>query len=236
MKLCDLHTHVLPGEDDGAPTMEYALDMLRNAAASDVALLATTPHFGGPYGYHPNWERGFEALRQAAADIPVQLVSGAELWVDTPGLEALEKGLVPTLNGSAYLLVEFGPNTPGRAFLPELERIQTLGYRPLVAHPERYMAVCQSPRLITDWLDMGCHVQLTGDSIMGAYGKTVQQTATTLLKQGLVACIASDAHGRSRRSNYLLDVYDHLQVHYDKHYAGCLLYENPTAILHGEEV
>ena len=236
MKLCDLHTHVLPGVDDGAPTMEYALQMLQNAACSDVELLAVTPHFGGPYGFHTDWKQRFAQLQQAAAHIPVKIVPGAELWMDGQGIEALEKGLVPTLNHGPYVLVEFSPNTAAARFGQGLRQILALGHTPLVAHPERYMAVCQSPQLVMDWLDMGCHVQLTGESVMGAYGKTVQHTAACLLKQGLVACIASDAHGRSQRSNFLLDVYDHLCVRYDKGYAGCLLYENPMAILHGEEV
>ena len=240
MKLCDLHTHLLPGVDDGATSMEYALQMLRNAAASDVALLAVTPHCNRPYEKH-NYLDGslrerFLQLQQAAKDIPVDLVLGGEALVDEQLPQLLRQKKIPTINGSRYLLTEFPVDATPGFFQDMLQSILELGYIPLIAHPERYLSVCQMPQIVVPWLDMGCHVQLTGDSIMGAYGKTVQQTATTLLKQGLVACIASDAHGRSRRSNYLLDVYDHLQVHYDKYYAGCLLYENPTAILHGEEV
>ena len=77
---------------------------------------------------------------------------------------------------------------------------------------------------------MGCHLQLTGGSILGQYGKTVQRTAAFLLKNDLVACVASDAHGVDHRSNFLLDVYDHLSVRYGKQYAMCLMYDNPMRI------
>ena len=77
---------------------------------------------------------------------------------------------------------------------------------------------------------MGCHLQLTGGSILGEYGRSVQKAASFLLHNDLVACVASDAHGLHSRSNFLLEVYDHLTVHYSKHYAKCLMYETPMRI------
>jgi len=232
MKICDLHTHVLPGVDDGAPTTEYALQMLRNAAASDVSLLATTPHCNGPFGngnyLDQDLEDRFSQLQQAAKDIPVQLVLGAEARVNDELLYYLKQGKIPTINSSRYLLTEFSADTQN--FADILQSILDLDYIPLVAHPERYTAVCQTPQIVAQWLDMGCHLQLTGGSIMGQYGKNVQRTAAFLLKNDFVACIASDAHGVNLRSNYLLDVYDHLTVRYSKQYAACLLYDNPMRI------
>ncbi len=232
MKLCDLHTHLLPGVDDGAPTMAYALEMLRNAVASDVALLAVTPHCNtsadnGNY-MDEQLENRFLQLQQAAADIPVQLVLGAEARVDNALPKLLQQGKIPTINKSRYLLTEFHPHT--NHFTDALQDILDLGYIPLVAHPERYAAVCHTPQIVTQWLDMGCHLQLTGGSILGEYGKTVQNTAATLLRNGLVACVASDAHGLDHRSNFLLDVFDHLSVRYSKQYAMCLMRENPMRI------
>lgn len=238
MKLCDIHTHVLPGVDDGAPHLEYALQMLENAAASDVAWLAVTPHCNVPHRrsnyLDEDLKQRFLQLKQAAAEIPVHLVLGAEVRVteDLPAL--LAQGCIPTLNGGRYLLTEFEMDAAEAVFLPTLQAILGEGYIPLVAHPERYAAVCRRPRIVEEWLDCGCHLQLTGGSILGAYGKTVQHTAHTLLRRDLVACVASDAHGIHGRSNYLLDVYDHLFVHYSKAYADCLMYTNPLRICRDE--
>ena len=240
MKLCDLHTHVLPGLDDGAQTMEYALQMLHNAAASDVEVLAVTPHCNRSCDMSNyldnNLKKCFFRLQQAAIDIPVRLVLGAEAFTDAHLPQLLCENKIPTINGSRYLLTEF-PMDAGPAFIQDmLQHILTLGYIPLIAHPERYISVCKTPQIVMPWLDMGCHLQLTGGSIIGEYGKTVQHTATILLQQDLVACVASDAHGLHHRSNFLLDVYDHLALRYSKHYAQCMMYENPMGICYDNDI
>ncbi len=234
MKICDLHTHVLPNVDDGAPTMEYALQMLRNAAASDVRILVVTPHCNSPYGDGNYMDQKlvdrFLRLQDAAREIPVQLVLGAEVFADGNLPGCLQQEKIPTINGSRYLLTEFAPDAKKEDFLSMLQSILDLGYVPLVAHPERYEAVCRGPQIVTDWLDMGCHLQLTGGSILGDYGQTVRRTAACLLKNDLVACIASDAHSTGHRSNFLMGVYDHISVQYSKQYAKCLLWETPMGI------
>lgn len=234
MKLCDLHTHILPGVDDGAPTMECALQMLKNAEASDVERLAVTPHcntrYGNAWGSVSQLQERFSRLQKAAADIPVELVLGAEVRVTENLPELLKTGEIPTLNGSRFLLTEFSGNTNSGAFSVALERILSCGYVPIIAHPERYRAVWEAPEIVLRWLDMGCHLQLTGDSIMGRYGKTVERTASFLLHNDLVCCVASDAHGINGRSNFLMDVFEHLSIRYSKGYAQCLMYTNPNRI------
>ena len=236
MKLCDLHTHVLPGVDDGADTLDCALQILRNAAASDVTVLAVTPHCGGYYGniLDEKLQVKFQQLQHAARDIPVELVLGGEARVDDQFPTLLAQKKLPTIGGSRYLLTEFAPDA--QAFDATLETILELGYIPLIAHPERYLAVCKNPRIVLPWLDMGCHLQLTGGSILGEHGKTVQRTSAFLLQNDLVACVASDAHGLHRRSNFLMNVYDHLSVQYSRQYAACLLHHTPMAICHDEEI
>lgn len=238
MKLCDLHTHVLPGADDGAQTMEYALEMLQNAVASDVSALVVTPHWGGLWGSFPDRELNarFEKLKEAARDIPVTLMLGAEARVEEKLPVHLAQGNIPTINGSRYVLTEFVPDTKAREFLPMLQSILDLGYVPLVAHPERYAAVGAAPLMVADWLDAGCHLQLTGGSVLGEHGKTAQRTAAFLLKNDFVACIASDAHSTGHRSNFLMGVYDHIAVQYSRQYAKCLLWENPMGICANDEI
>ena len=238
MKLCDLHTHILPGVDDGAKTMEYALQMLENAVASDVELLAVTPHCNGafPLGNFLDSQLldRFAQLKEAASGLPIELVLGAEVAVTEQLPQLLSQGKLPTINGGRYLLTEFGYQTQEAEFAPMLQNILDLGYIPLIAHPERYNAVCMEPSLVGQWLDMGCHIQLTGGSVLGTYGRTVRRTAGWLLKNSMVACIASDAHNLNQRSNYLQDVCDHLTVQYSKQYARSLMYHNPAKICHNE--
>lgn len=235
MKLCDIHTHILPGVDDGAPDMSYALQMLENAVASDVEWLAVTPHCNVSPMSANYWDDAlrsrFAQLQQAAKDIPIHLVLGAEVRVTEELPLLLAQGHIPTINGGRYVLTEFAMHTADSGFMPILAEMRRQGFIPLVAHPERYEAVRRNPSLVEEWLDCGCHLQLTGGSLIGSYGKTVQRTASTLLRHDWVACIASDAHGIHQRSNFMLDVYDHLFVQYSRSYADCLLYTNPLRII-----
>ena len=234
--ICDLHTHVLPGVDDGAPDIACAVQMLRNAVASDVAYLVATPHWDGTHGSLQQLRQRFSQLQQAAGDIDVQLALGAEVRVTEHLPSLLAEKAVPTLNESRYLLTEFSPNVDASAFPDALQGILDQGYIPLIAHPERYAAVCAHPQIVKQWLDMGCHLQLTGGSIRGDYGKTIWKTAEYMLQRDYVACVASDAHGTERRSNFLLDVYDHLSIRYSKQYARCLMYTNPMCICQGQSL
>ena len=234
MKICDLHAHVLPGVDDGAQSMAQALQMLENAVASDVTHLMVTPHFipchDSAQALTARLDRSFLALKEASSHLPIQLALGAEVRVTPELLDNLSAEKIPTLNGSRYLLTEFPVDFQESAFPAVLEKLLDRGYIPLIAHPERYNAVCRQPDMVRAWLDMGCHLQLTGGSIQGNYGKTIQQTALFLLHQDYVACVASDAHGVHSRTNYLLDVYDHLTVHYSSQYAQYMMYTNPLRI------
>lgn len=234
MQICDLHTHVMPGVDDGAQSPEQALQMLKNAVASDVSVLVVTPHCNVP-GTEDNYNtdqllRQFAQLQQLAAGMPIRLLLGAEARYTQQLPQLLRQGQIPTLNASRYVLLEFHPLFPGEAFAPALQEVLDCGFVPLIAHPERYAEVCRDPAMTEQWLDMGCHLQVTGGSVLGAYGRNAMAAARQLLQRDLVCCIASDAHGETHRSNFLMDVYDHLCLYYSKQYARCLLYTNPMAI------
>lgn len=232
MKICDIHTHVLPGVDDGAQSMEASLQMLANAVASSVEYLVLTPHCNRPgMGGNADLMRRYKDLCEESHRIPIKLALGAEVHV-TPRLPALlEKNMFPTINESRYLLTEFPTDWEAEAFLPMLKKIRTLGYVPIIAHPERYHGLWQQPALAETWLNAGCHLQLTGGSIIGKYGKNTQKCAAFLLKNGMACCVASDAHGVDHRSNNLLEVQSYLSLYYSRQCANALLWENPMMIL-----
>lgn len=240
MRICDIHTHVLPGVDHGAMKLEIALQMLRNAVASDVEYVALTPHFDiSNIPAQRIWEKmqtQFRLFQESAKEIPVKLALGAEVHISPVLLEQLDELELPTINGSRYLLTEFPMFYPENRFVPVLEQLLQREYIPLIAHPERYAAVMQQPWITEQWLDMGCHLQITGDSIMGNNGKKVRQAAMELLRRDLVACVASDAHGTHERTNYLMGAYDHLSVHFSHQYAQCLLESNPLRIWQNEDL
>ena len=237
MKICDIHTHILPGVDDGAQTTEQALQMIANAAASHVEYLVITPHCNRPdMPEELGLRRRFDSLCQAASHLPVKLFMGAEVHVTEQMPARLQKGKFPTINGSRYLLTEFPFFWEKEGFVPALESILSLGYVPVVADPERYEALWEAPQMVDRWLELGCHIQLTAGSVVGKYGNRVQRTAGFLLKNGMACCVASDAHGTVRRNNNLLEVQSYLSLYYSKQCAKALLWDNPMKILRDENL
>ena len=198
--MIDLHSHVLPGLDDGAEDIEEAVEICRAAASDGIEVLAGTPHVRYD---HPTtaqqMENALAALRDAAGDI-VRLVGGGELdygELDRPEGELRQYALA---GNPDYLLVE----TPYRGWpleLPErLYRLRTLGIVPVLAHPERNAEVQQRPELLVPLVAGGTLVQLTASSVDGRGGKRAQACVGTLLEGNLVHLIASDAHAPAVRA------------------------------------
>ncbi len=241
MKIIDLHTHILPGVDDGADSMQTALEMLRNAEASHVIALAATPHCNVPGMPGLNYfdmallERLRELRRTAEeAGIAVKIMTGMEVRVDENLRQLLMQGKLLGLNGSRYLLTEFLPDATLTFCRESLQTILDAGMIPLVAHPERYGVIWQNPEGVNEWLDMGCHVQITAGSILGKFGRDAWRAADYLIRNDLVAVVASDAHSLRFRTNNLIPVHDHLSTHYSSGYANMLLLQNPYAICQNE--
>ena len=195
--MIDLHSHVLPGLDDGADDLEEALAICSAAAADGIEVLAATPHVRHDYPTTPEaMERALDALR--AAGPPVELVRGGELdlgELDRPK-EELQRF---ALGGSRYLLVEtpyFGwpLDFPDRVF-----RLASVGIRAVIAHPERNPDVQERPELLERLVAGGALAQLTAASVDGRLGPRARKTSLLLLERGLAHLIASDAHEASVR-------------------------------------
>ena len=201
--MIDVHLHILPGVDDGPATLDDALALARSLVQEGVQMAVATPHYNDEYPQLPareivervgNLQR--ELDRHA---IPLRLLAGHEALIQ-PGLVAdVQSGRLATLNGSRYLLLELWNSI----WMPETERVifelRALGIVPVLAHPERYLAIQQDSNRLKALIEQGVLAQLTAGSLIGMQGKTARKCAETLLKRGLIHCIASDAHGPGRR-------------------------------------
>jgi protein-tyrosine phosphatase len=196
----DLHSHVLPGLDDGAADVDAALAICRAAAEDGIEVLAGTPHVRSDYPTTPEaMQRTLAELRAAAGDL-IQLVPGGE--IDLKELERPLEELAPfALGGNpAYLLVEtpyFGwPLDIG----DRLFRLRAAGITPVLAHPERNYDVQARPGLLEPLVEIGTLVQLTAASVDGRGGGRAKTCAATLLDRELAHLLASDAHEPSVRA------------------------------------
>jgi protein-tyrosine phosphatase len=183
--LLDLHSHVLPGVDDGAPDLEQALAMCRLARDDGVRLMAATPHWYPGRDPLPAGEiaRAVAGLRAelAARGVDLELVAGAEVALD-PELPRLARaGLLPTLNGGPYLLLECPRHTSPR-LLPDLVYdLRLAGLRPILAHAERTWVGTNRWDWLEGLVEQGCLVQVTAASLTGELGSGPRKTAEALL-------------------------------------------------------
>jgi protein-tyrosine phosphatase len=230
----DLHSHVLPGVDDGAVSPADSLAIVRAAAADGVRVLAATPHVRDDYPTSADTiERLVGELRAAVAEegIPVELVSGGELSLalaaslDTKELRRL------SLGGSGTLLLEFPYYGWPLELDVQLFGLRTRGFRIVLAHPERNGEVQVQPKRLRPLVEAGALVQLTAASLVGSLGRTSQQAARRLIELGLAHLIGSDAHGASAVRSSMGSAAAAVG---DEHLARWLTEDVPAAVLAGE--
>jgi protein-tyrosine phosphatase len=206
--MIDTHVHILPGVDDGPATLEEAVALARVLVQEGISAAIATPHYNDEFPQYTVTEvrERVNDLQQALDShaIPLRLFAGHEVLI-TPGLvEDIRMGRIATLNGSRYLLLELWSTS----WLPATERVifelRAHGIVPIIAHPERYPAIQQDSNRLAALVRQGVLTQLTANSLVGLWGKTVRHAAETLLKKGLIHCIASDAHGLHKRPPSIL--------------------------------
>ena len=238
--MIDLHTHILPGLDDGSPDLETSVLMAAVAAESGVTHLVATPHSNQRGAFEnyasPALQVRFAALRSAVreAGIPLELSLGMEIFGTGDVLQLLHDGRLLTLGGGRYLLIEFGFHEDPLRIERLLDALLAAGYWPVVAHPERYYGLQRMPNYLYDWASRGIVLQVNKGSLFGRFGRGAQALAAAMLERGLVGCVASDAHGPDVRTPDLAGAWDYLAEHFSERLAERLLTRNPAHILHSE--
>jgi protein-tyrosine phosphatase len=199
--LIDLHSHILPGLDDGPPSLDGSRDLALAAVAAGTRKMVATPHVGPPHGVDPaEIEPATSLLREHLAErrIPLVVLPGAEITAERAG--QLDEGILARLGlgGSRWLLIE-PPFTGPVALEPLVLQLQAGGFGVVLAHPERCAALRLDPAQLDRLLRLGVLTSVTAASLSGRFGGRVQDFALTLLERGWVHNVASDAHDALRR-------------------------------------
>ena len=202
--MIDLHSHVLPGVDDGPRTLDESLGILRAAAEDGITRIAATPHVRADHPTSPEtMERGVEALNDAArtAGIAIEVLTGGELDLEVAaGLDDATLARFG-LGGNPRVLLLECPYTGWPLDLRDFAfRLEMRGFSVVLAHPERNPDVAADPELLRPLVDAGMLVQLTAGSVDGRLGANAKRTSRTLLDTELAHLIASDAHAPQVRA------------------------------------
>lgn len=194
----DMHSHLLPGIDDGSPDMVTSLKLIRGMLGLGYAKLITTPHVMGDM--YPNSRdmilQKLDELREAvrAEGIQVELYAGAEYFLDD-FVARLLKTNEPLLTISGNLvLTEFSLAWKPHGIKEILFEMQMQGYQPVIAHPERYIYLQHNKEFYEELREIGCLFQLNMLALTGHYGKSVQELAQYLLKNNYYDLIGTDLH------------------------------------------
>lgn len=192
--MIDIHSHLLPGVDDGSPSVEVSTGVLQRFRDDGVEVLVCTPHLNASRAAlapHADYAERLAGLVAAVGSVPA-LKLGYEIMLDVPGADLTAAHL--SLGGSRAVLVEFARSGVPVAATEELRRLRESGIVPVLAHPERYRN-CTLDQ-VREWRRVGVVIQTDGMMLLGS--GELAQLARDMLAGGLIDCIASDNHGDSR--------------------------------------
>jgi len=199
--MIDLHSHILPGIDDGAADLDESIAMCRMAFRDGIRTIVATPHIGKFPNTREIIEKKAEELRRVmrSQGIDLALFIGADYEFSPEIFSRIQNKALLTINSSRYLLLDIPyslmpPNVPRH-----IERMVNAGIVPIITHPERCLQVQEEVAILDDIVKAGALVQLTASSIMGRMGTRARETAHLILKKNLAHVIATDAHGLSKR-------------------------------------
>jgi protein-tyrosine phosphatase len=233
--MIDLHTHILPGVDDGAPDLATALDMARMAVDDGIKVMACTPHFmPGMYDNKPeDIKQRVEAFASQldAANINLKVVYGCDAHIRPDFLPCLRNGTILTLNGSRYVLFEPPHNIAPQRLEDLLFNIVASNYVPILTHPERLKWIEQQFSIFEDLSKIGVWMQITAGSLTGRFGARPKYWAEKMLAQGMVHILATDAHNLKSRPPILSEAFEIAKSEVGLDEANNLVLVRPVNIL-----
>lgn len=194
-----MHSHILPGLDDGARTLEETLELVRGVHSLGFTEIVVTPHFY-PGRYTPSAQQIDEALSTVrgaiqSQSIPITLIRGRECFLDYELLTAPDRETFSfDISGKKFQLIELPQITTPQAISGYLRTLESAGVTPILAHAERYNRIIRDPERIDEMQQLGFMIQIDLASFAPSAHKAIRKAATKLLEMGVVQLLASDVH------------------------------------------
>ena len=232
--MVDIHCHILPGLDDGADSLETAVQMAEMAIAGGVTHVVGTPHANSQYKFDPELIRQRRDELQSAIGERLVLATGCDFHLNYENLQDLHKNPQKyTINQKHYLLVEFDDFAIPPSMDDTLHQLALAGLSAIITHPERNSMLRSKPERMYRWLHQGCYAQITAHSLLGRFGSAAQHRAEQWLDEERVHFVASDAHNLKGRPLQLCDAFDVVAKRRGKDVAQALFRDNPLAAFEG---
>lgn len=233
-KVYDIHSHVIPGIDDGATNFDMSMSLIRMAHRQGVKSIVCTSH--DRYNVK-KYLKSMKALQDKIdkENLGVNLYSGCEVYCTSDDMDniivCLNKKSIPTINNTEYVLVEFSPYVYISEMIYCLKYLLDCGYIPVIAHAERYHALHGTTQWINILRRIGCLFQVNAYSFVDKGNKKIKEFARLLLKGKYISFIGSDAHRTNHRPYAIKNGVDYIYANCDVEYAKDICYRNAKNIL-----
>jgi len=236
--MIDIHSHILPGIDDGARTLDESLEMAEIAAADGIEQMVATPHVFKGLSHDPEPAEVVRrvAALQAAIAAKLKILPGSEAHITHDIAEQAKAQRVTTINQCNYLLVEFPQLAVPVGADEVFYELQLQAIHPILVHPERNIQIQMRPSLVAEYVMRGVFIQVTAMSVAGEFGTSAKKCAETLLEHHCVHFLATDAHRPSKRPPILSRGRDAAARIVGGREARRLVYDNPLAVVEGRSL
>jgi len=236
--MIDIHSHIMPEIDDGARSLQEALEMASIAAADGIEQMVSTPHMFNGISHDPEPAEILDrvARLQEAIGDKLKILPGNEVHVSREIVDYAKKNRVMKINQKNYMLVEY-PQLSVPFWADDLLwKLREAGVHPILAHPERNAEIQRRPAIVAEMIERGVFVQVTAMSVTGEFGQAARACAETLLKHNCVHLLATDTHRPARRAPILSKGRDAAAVIVGEAKARRLVFDNPLAVISGEPI
>lgn len=236
-QMIDIHCHLVPGVDDGASNMEMAMSMLHLSAEQGIAGVFATPHSSAFDLWDDEAGERFQQLKAQALQIfpDMVLYSGCEIYCAAQRMDAvtaeLKAGKYPSMNGTKYVLMEFSPWVKPEEAKFCAQAFLDHGWKPIIAHMERYESLRGLPEVVDRLRGMGCLIQINVYSVLDEKNTSVKQWARWLAEQRRADCLGTDAHRAYHRPPSAKAGLRWLYENCGRDYADAITYGNAQRLL-----
>lgn len=235
MRIIDIHSHVLPGMDDGSLSEKESLHMLKMAGKQGVTAVIVTPHYSMDFK-----NINSELIRQQCRKLEqkllqeqgksIKLYPGQEIFYSEEVIDLLDTGKLLTLAGSPYILVEFHPTAPYSYIFSSVRNLVYAKYSPIIAHVERYSVLRKKGRP-EELLEIGAELQMNYRRIGGKWYQETTRWCRAMLKEKNIQYLGTDMHNAKERRPDVLGAEEWMKKHLESSYIKAITYKNAKKIL-----